>query len=140
MNFFGVQWTYCVVLMIFFDIFIEVVRIQCLRHVNNQKESQWTFTWASQFLPEHDEPPPLVEDDLRGDILISDFAADFDQAIATCKPHVNQTGHENYTSPNAYWRHNTTLHPNHPLKICGIWPTSVVFDSKSVVFDSNTTS
>ena len=35
---------------------------------------------------------------------------------------------------------NTTLHPNHPLKICGIWPTSVVFDSKSVVFDSNTTS
>ena len=36
--------------------------------------------------------------------------------------------------------HNTTLHPNHPLKICGIWPTSVVFDSKSVVFDSNTTS
>ena len=38
------------------------------------------------------------------------------------------------------FNHNTTLHPNHPLKICGIWPTSVVFDSKSVVFDSNTTS
>ena len=26
---------------------------------------------------------------------------------------------------------NTTLHPNHPLKICGIWPTSVVFDSNT---------
>ena len=24
---------------------------------------------------------------------------------------------------------NTTLHPNHPLKICGIWPKSVVFGS-----------
>ena len=40
---------------------------------------------------------------------------------------------------------NTTLHPNHPLKICGIWPISVVFKpnttdfSKSVVFESNTT-
>ena len=40
---------------------------------------------------------------------------------------------------------NTTLHPNHPPKICGIWSISVVFDSnttdfsKSVVFESNTT-
>ena len=44
-----------------------------------------------------------------------------------------------------FFGHNTTLHQNHPLKICGIWPKSVVFEpntpyfSKSVVFDSNTT-
>ena len=40
---------------------------------------------------------------------------------------------------------NTTLHPNHPLKICGIFSKSVMFESKitvfwkSVVFGSNTT-
>ena len=27
-----------------------------------------------------------------------------------------------------YFHFNTTLHPNHPLKICGIWPKSVVFE------------
>ena len=29
------------------------------------------------------------------------------------------------------WTSNTALHPNHPLKICGIWAKSVVFEHRS---------
>ena len=32
---------------------------------------------------------------------------------------------------------NTTLHPKSPLKICGIWPISVVFEPNSHIFSKS---